>query len=263
VPAFLRLILISFKQETTYRTAMWAGLATNLFFGLLRAYLMIALFQQRGEVNGMNVLEAVTYIAVSQSMIVFTRGFGSYDLMQAVYSGVIGSDLLRPVRIFTYWLARDIGRSIFQFFGRGVLFLLIFGMWFKLTLPGNLAGWVCFFISLLLAWMVSFNYRFLTNLISFWVPDAQGAARAVFGSGMLLSGFLFPLRLLPDWFSNLCHLTFFPALYHTPIDIFLGNLQGSDLYLALAIQAGWGLALFAGCQLALAAGLKRLVVQGG
>ncbi len=62
--------------------ALWAGLATNLFFGLLRAVLLIALYGQRSEVNGLTVWGAVTYVGVTQAMIAYLSLFGSMDLTQ-------------------------------------------------------------------------------------------------------------------------------------------------------------------------------------
>jgi ABC-type uncharacterized transport system permease subunit len=52
---------------------------------------------------------AITYVALSQGMIAFLFIFGSYDIMQSVYTGSIGADLLRPMPLFWLWMARDLG----------------------------------------------------------------------------------------------------------------------------------------------------------
>ncbi len=48
-----------------------AGLFTNLFFGILRVSLLIALYQGETSVNGMDVGGAITYVALSQAMIAY------------------------------------------------------------------------------------------------------------------------------------------------------------------------------------------------
>ncbi len=260
---FWKLTALSFKQELTYRAAMIAGLATNLFFGLMRAMLLIALYNGRGEMNQLTLAASITYVGLSQSALAFVRAFGSTDLMQTVHSGSVGADLLKPANLFSLWMAKDFGRSILNFLGRGALFMLLFGLFYRLSLPDNAGQWLLFFLSLMLGWLVSFAWRFLVNLASFWTPDAQGVARWAFTISTLCAGFVLPLRLLPDWFNRLCSYTPFPAIINTPNEIFLGTLQGAGALRALGFQALWFVLLALLCQVGLAAGIRRLVIQGG
>ena len=95
--------------------------------------------------------------------------------------------------------------------------------------------------------------------------DAQrdwGGAFA-FGIAWVLSGFFMPLRFFPDWFQTLCHLTPFPSMVNTTIEIYLGLLTGGALVWALAVQLFWIIVLIAICQLTLRAGVRKLVIQGG
>jgi len=260
---FWKIVQTSIKQQLTYRMALWAGLATNLFFGLLRAMLLIALYSDQGSVNGLTLDDSLTYIALSQSLIAFLTIFGSWDLMNSVYSGAIGSDLLRPVHLFTFWMARDIGRSLVNLVGRGIIFMLLFSLFYPVTVPVDLSAWFYLVVSMILAWLVSFAWRFLVNLGGFWSPDARGIGRMGFALTQFFSGFIMPLRLLPDWFSQLCQATPFPAMVNTPAEVFLGILSGEQLLQALLLQAGWFLVLSAACMLVLRAGIRRLVIQGG
>jgi len=49
----------------------------------------------------------------------------------------------------------------------------------------------------------------------------------------------------------------------TPIDIFIGRAAGWDIVAALASQIAWALVMLAAAQAVFAAGVRRLVVQGG
>lgn len=246
-----------------YRLALWAGLATNLFFGLLRAVLLIALYGQRSDVNGLTLLGAVTYVGVTQSMIAYLSLFGSLDLSNAIYSGAIGSDLLRPVNFFIYWMARDFGRSLVNLIGRGFLFMLLFSLFFPVIVPQGLENWLILILSLLMAWMLSFCWRYLVSLAAFWTPDARGILRMTGAVFQLLSGFIMPLRLLPDWFVSLANLTPFPSMVNTSVEIYLGTYQGVQVWNALFIQLIWILILVVAAELVFRAGLRHLVIQGG
>lgn len=260
---FWRVVGLSFQQQLTYRTAILAGLFTNLFFGVLRAAVVIALYDGRGEVNELTLQGAITYVAISQGMIAFLQIFGSTDLMNTVYNGSIGSDLLKPLHLFTFWMARDLGRAVVNLIGRGVFLLALFMLFYPIYVPSGLKQWLLLPLAMGLGWLVSFAWRFLVNLAAFWTPDARGYARIAFTVSQLFSGFLMPMRLYPDWFVELCHLTPFPAMFNTSVELYLGILSGQDLWLALLNQVIWFVILAAAAQLVLLAGVRRLVIQGG
>ena len=141
---------------------------------------------------------------------------------------------------------------------------LAFGLFYPVIFPARLLDWLTTILSLLLGWLVSFAWRFLVNLAAFWTPDARGIGRGAFTFSQLLSGFLIPLRLYPDWFARLCHLTPFPAMFNTSVEVYLGLVSGARRCGGhWLIQAAWFLALSAGCFLVLRAGVRRLVIQGG
>jgi ABC-2 type transport system permease protein len=260
---FLRLALISVKQQMTYRIAMAAGFATNLFFALLRVALMQALYASGKTGTDFTLADAVTFAGLSQALIAGLTVFGSYELMQAVYSGAVGSDLLKPMRLFTFYLAKDVGKALVNLLLRGALFLLVFGIFFPVLLPPTLLDWLAFCAALVLGFLVSFTWRYLVNLAAFWTPDAIGVARIAFTLSQMLGGFFMPLRMLPGWFAQIAMLTPFPALTALPVDIWLGKLHGVDLLAALGVQLLWLALLFWVCQLLTRAGVRRLVIQGG
>jgi len=183
--------------------------------------------------------------------------------MDSVYSGDIGSDLLRPMPYFTFWLARDLGRAIASLLVRGLTIMLAYALVFDITLPRSPGQWLALAAALTLSTLISFSWRFLVNLAAFWTPDAQGVARFAFTLSWFLSGFLMPLRFLPDWFVRLCHLTPFPHTVNTVVEVYLGVLTGPGLLRALGGQLLWLAILVAACQLALRAGVRKLVIQGG
>lgn len=260
---FLRIVRLAIFQQTTYRMALIAGLVTNFFFGLFRAAVVVALYNGQTLVNGLTLRAALTYVAVGQGLIAFLYLFGTYDLMATVYSGAIAADLVRPAPLFFLWMGKDFGRSLVNLVGRGMVLVLVFSLFYPILVPTSLAGWLWTVVSLLLAWLTCFAWRFLVNLASFWTPDARGVARAAYSASQFFSGFILPMRLYPDWFASLCKLTPFPAMFNSGVEVYLGTLQGPALWNTLLIQAGWALVLALACHLALRAGLRRLVIQGG
>ena len=77
------------------------------------------------------------------------------------------------------------------------------------------------------------------------------------------SGFLMPLRFLPDWTERLAYFTPFPHMLNTVVEVYLAVLQGPDLVEALLIQALWALGMILMGQVILRAAVRRLVILGG
>ncbi|MCL5997300.1 MAG: ABC-2 family transporter protein, partial [Chloroflexi bacterium] len=206
---------------------------------------------------------AVTFTGISQAIIAFLSLFGWTEVMNSVYSGDIASDLLKPFNYFGTWMARDCGRALSNLLLRGVPLLCAYALLFNITLPNSAGQWAALIVAMLLGWAVSFSWRFLVNLASFWTPDARGLGRFAFSLSLFLSGFLMPLRFFPDWFVALCNLTPFPAMVNTVIEVYLGVLSGPALAQALLGQLVWLVILVVASHLVMRAGVRKLVIQGG
>lgn len=260
---FWHLTVLSFQRAFAYRAAALSAMATNLFFGFLRAAVLVALYGARAEVNGLTLQGAITYTGLSQAVIGYLMIFGWYDLMMNVTSGDIAADLLKPMRLFTFWMAQDLGRAVALLVLRGLPIMAVYALVFDISVPSSGWQWLALLVAVVLSWLVSFAWHFLVNLAAFWSPDARGIGRMAFLLPLALSGFVMPLRLYPQWFQTLATLTPFPAMMNTVVEIYLGTISGPALLAALANQALWALILVGASEVVLRAGVRRLVIQGG
>ncbi|MCB9135478.1 MAG: ABC-2 family transporter protein [Anaerolineales bacterium] len=260
---FFELTHRALQRQLTYRAAVMAGLITNFFFGFLRMAILVALYGQQTEIAGVDVRGATTYMALTQAVIGYLSLFSWYDLMRSIHTGEIAADLLKPLNLFTFWLAQDLGRAIVQFIFRGVLIMGMYALFLDLAYPTTLEQWLALPIALILSWLVSFAWRFLINLAAFWTPNATGIGRFAFILSWFFSGFLMPLRYYPTWVLQLSQWTPFPSMLNTVLDLYIGVLHGPELWWALGQQVLWIILLVGVAQIILQAGVKRLVILGG
>jgi ABC-2 type transport system permease protein len=260
---FIELTKKALQRQMTYRAAIAAGVLTNLFFGLLRAAVLQALYGGRSEVAGITLPAAITYTGISQATIGIFAAFSWFAIIRSVYSGEVSSDLLKPMNYFTFWLAQDWGRSIIEMLLRSLPIMLAYAIVFGITVPHTTMQWLALAAALWLGWLVSFAWRFLLNLSAFWTPNAIGVARFGFVLSWFMSGFLMPLRFFPDWFVQICYLTPFPHTVNTVVEIYLGLLSGPEILMALGGQALWAAVLIAVGHLVLRLGIRKLVILGG
>ncbi len=263
---YLALFQKSFQRMMSYRAATIAGVLTNFFFGLLRAYVFIAVFEASGRatIGGYSLRDAITYTAVTQALgtpIAILQWW--WEIMRTIRSGEIVSDLTKPFHYFSFWLARDLGRAAFQFIFRGLPILLFFPFFFELSWPGSLAHWGLFLLSVLLAVLISFCWRFLINLSAFWFLDAVGIGRLAWLAMTFFSGFIVPVAFFPDWLKFAVSLTPMPAMVNTPIEVYLGLVQETALWQALGVQFAWFIGMALLCEWVYRRGVNRLIIQGG
>ncbi len=255
----------SFRRYVTYRAATLAGLATNLFFGIIRAYLLVAATRYAGgTLAGYTAPQLMAYAAWTQALIGFLLIFGTWDLMLAINSGEITADLCRPISVFRSWQAADLGRAFQGLIFRGIPLLAGYSLFFPLSLPRSVLTWAFFAVSLVLAALLSFAWRFIVNCLAFWTLQNRGLIGMLFTLGMLLMGFIVPLDLFPPWARHLTGWLPFPHMVQMPLQIIMGRVTALPALLSLlAGQAAWLLALWVAAWAAWRAGMRKLVVQGG
>ena len=85
-----------YQRYAAYPAATWAGAFTNTVFGLMQAYILLALYRHRHEIGGYDASDTVTYVWLAQAMLAVVQVFGWTELALRIRSGDIATDLSRP-----------------------------------------------------------------------------------------------------------------------------------------------------------------------
>jgi viologen exporter family transport system permease protein len=252
-----------FRRYATYRTATAAGVFTNTVFGLILAYTYLALWDERPHLGGYDQAQALTFVWVSQGLLMTVAVFGGGfedELIERIRTGDIAIDLYRPADLQLWWLASDLGRALFHLLGRGVVPLLFGALVFPLALPARPLAWVAFVIAVALGVVVSFAIRFVVALCAFWLLDGAGVAQLAWLTAVFCSGMLLPLNVFPGTLGQVVRVLPWSALLQAPVDVLLGVADPLSTY---AFQGAWAVVLLALGRLVQSAATRRVVVQGG
>jgi ABC-2 type transport system permease protein len=252
-----------FRRHATYRMATAAGVFTNTVFGLIMAYVFIALWDVKPHLGGYDQAQALTYVWLGQAllMVVSVMGGGFEDeLIERIRTGDIAIDLYRPADLQLWWLAQDAGRALFHLLGRGVVPLVFGAVFFDLALPADALTWVAFLVAVALGVLVSFSIRYLVALAAFWLLDGAGVAQIAWIAGLFCSGMVLPLNVFPGVLGEVVRALPWASLIQAPVDVLLGTADPLGTY---ARQAAWALALLAAGRLVQSVATRRVVVQGG
>jgi ABC-2 type transport system permease protein len=259
VRAYWAMLLAGFRRQATYRLAAATGLFTNAFFGLVRTAIFLALYRQRGQVGGMDLADALTYVWVLESVfgVIWVAWF--WETAESIRSGDFVVELLRPGDLYLRLLAFDVGRSVNLLAVRAVPGITVAALLLPLRLPGSPAGLLLFALSLVLAAVVGFQLRLLFSTVAFWTPDYRSLWGLVFPVVWLVSGFMVPVEYFPAALRVVANASPLAALLMAPVRV----ASSRAVAVSLAGQLLWVAVLWLAGRLVLALANRRLVVHGG
>jgi ABC-2 type transport system permease protein len=264
---YLEVARTAFRRQLVYRWANLAGLATNIFFGVIVSYVYIALFeangQARGAVNGFTLHDTLRYIWLVQALIMVILPFGWFDLMLTIRTGEVVSDLSKPSDFFWYWFSRESGRNVYYLLFRCIPTYVAGMLIFGIGAPTGWDRWLLFGVSLVFAAALGVAYRFLYNIVAFWVVEARAAGGFAQVVALFFGGSYVPVVFFPLWLRALNAFLPFSPMFNVPAQVFNGALTGETLALALSSQVAWVVILIVLARAITARALARVVVQGG
>ncbi|MBB6034778.1 ABC transporter permease [Phytomonospora endophytica] len=254
-----------FRRYSTYRQATLAGLSTNIVFGMLRMYVLVAAGAAAGGVMaGYTVPQLGTYIWVGQGLLATILMWGWTELSDRVRSGDVVADLLRPVNPVWTYLATDLGRAGHAALIRLLVPVLFGALFFPFYWPREPLSYPLFGVSLVLAVLLCFACRYLVNLTAFWLLDIRGVVSLWMAAAGVLSGLYFPLAFLPGWLAAILQYgTPFPSLMQFPTDVAVerGGLAGQ--LERIGVQVAWTAVMYAVVFYVQRRAMRKLVIQGG
>jgi len=199
------------------------------------------------------VVDAVTAVAEDD-----------WQIAADIKDGAVSQFLLKPLDYLAYRLCLYLsGRLIYTSVALiPVAFFLFFQREF-LVGPASSWGWVLMPVSVLMAALLQFLIAYTVALLSFWVLDVSTFIFIQFAFEFLASGHLFPLDILPDSLHRLLLWTPYPYLLYFPVGVYLGRIQGADLWQGFVLQGVWVVAAFLIARFVWSRGLRKYTAVGG
>ncbi len=257
--AYLRLLAAGFRQQSRSAYANLGGLVTNVFFGVVRSAVFLALYRQRRAVAGLDVTAVLTYVWVVQALFSVVYPTWQWEFARRVRSGDLAVDLVRPGDLWLATGAFDLGRNLSQLLLRSSLPLLGAALLLHLRLPTTPPGIAALLLAFGLAAVLSFEFRFLQECTAFRTPDYRGFGRLLLFPAYFLAGFVIPVDFFPPELQAVARVSPVYGLLAGPVHV----AQGMHVLASLAVQVGWVLVGAVGCRLVLARSLRRVVYAGG
>ncbi|MCC7493525.1 MAG: ABC-2 family transporter protein [Fimbriimonadaceae bacterium] len=252
-----------FRLLLQYRAAAWAGIATQLFWGLIRTMVFEAFYRSSRAPQPMSLSETITYIWLGQALLAIVMLGVESEVRDTVRSGAVAYDLCRPVDLYSVLLIRNLAYRGATTALRAGPQLVLAACFLGLRLPPSPAALLAFGLATVMALLLASAWANLLTALLFFTVAGDGVVRLGTVLPWLLSGIVIPLPLLPDWWQAVAGWQPFAGLADLPFRLWIGHLPPAAVGQVLVFQAAWLLGFVLLGRLLLARGLRRLVVLGG
>lgn len=182
-------------------------------------------------------------------MVIISRAFSSMPgltpgIANQIRNGEIKKFLIQPVDMQGCLLMQRIAHKLVYY----LIATLPFALVFFLCRDFFVNGWppadvlTVFFLSLILSFLLGFFLESCIGLIGFWFLEVTSLTFIYMLMNFLLSGHMFPLELLPSDPVNIRGIVeFLPFKYlaYFPAAVFLGKVEGAEMYRGLIVEIGW------------------------
>ena len=261
-----------FLQMLQYRTAALAGFATQCWWGGIKVMVLAAFYANIPAADvPMSLAQAMTYTWLSQGLLVLLPWLGDPEVAQAVRSGAVAYDRLRPVDAYALWFARSAGWIAARVLPRVALMLAFAALALPLAglgewawqPPAGLAARCAFVVSCGLGLLLSTSMVMLLNIAAAAALNERGINAIAGPVVVVLSGNVLPLMLLPQAWQGVLLLQPLAGVMDIPARIYFGAMSGPQAWMGLGLQCVWIAALVALGHAAMERTMRRLEVQGG
>ncbi len=222
-----------------------------------------------GEIVGYRYGDMVAYYL----MVTISRAFSSMPgltsgIANQIRSGEVKKFLIQPVDMQGCLLIQRVAHKLVYYLIAALPFALVFFLCRGFFIDGwpSTEVLLVFGASLIMAFLLGFMMESALGLIGFWFLEVTSLTFIYMLMNFLLSGHMFPLELLPEAPINIRAIVeFLPFKYlaYFPAAVFLGKVEGAEMYRGLAIEAAWVIFFIVVSRVFWHRGVKRYSGFGG
>ena len=263
---YLSFFRMRFLTLIQYRVAALAGIATQWVFGMMKVLVLWAFYQSADAAQPMSFCQTASYIWVGQAMLGVLPWNEDGEIMNSVLTGQVAYELTRPLDIYYMWYARTLAlrtaptilRAVPQF----IIALFLVPAPYGMAAPGLFAV-LAWLPTVVCAILLSSAITNLVHVAVLWTTRGEGIRRFMPTLGMVFTGMIVPLRLLPDWMQTAMRLQPFAGVMDLPAQLFCGSLAPGNVLWIVGLQLFWTAAFVLAGRAMARRGIQRVAVAGG
>lgn len=264
---YLSFFRIRFAAGLQYRTAAWAGISTQFFWGIMNLLMYKAFYRSNPDAFPMTYGQLTSYIWLQQAFLaMFMTWFYDNEIFGHITSGSIAYELCRPCDLYAMWFVKNMAIRLSRVVLRCFPILLVVALLpapYGIAAPESLPAFLMFLISMLMGFLVLVAFNMLVYISAFYTVSPMGIRILVTSVLEFLCGAVIPIPFFPEWLQPLMYILPFGSMQNTPFLIYVGHLSPAAGWQAIGLQVIWLCVLVLIGKGIMRHALKKVVVQGG
>lgn len=265
--AYYTYFKLKFITGLQYRSAAWAGISTQFFFGFVYIMVYIAFYESGGKDIPMTLSETITYLWLNQALLALVNQFTrDEELFKMVREGTISYELARPKNLYFMWFFKVLGQKLAAVTLRFFPLIIVTSLLpepYGLGLPVSFIGFIVFLLSLTIGSLLVTALTVLYPIVTLATMSEKGIVNLMITIADILSGIVVPIPFFPLFLQKISSVLPFQYISDLPFRIYVGNIQINSCIIPIIIQFIWLILLIVIGNLLMKKNLKRVVVQGG
>lgn len=256
------------QEAITYRLNFLCFFVGELFYCFVMYYVWKAVFESSGNNTFMDfsMNDMIVYLFISNVTGFLVNGDISNSVGEEIKDGSISMRLIKPVNFDLSYLFKDLGNIIMVLIM--VFIPMVFGIEiYRYCINGmiifNIGNFLLYLISAIIAYLMSFYLNLCFGFMAFFVKNLWGFGILKKSLIKFLSGAVIPLAFMPGIIRQILELMPFASLSYTPVMMYMGKYDMTQIIFNLALQLFWLLFFYVLSKLIWKKAIKYLCVQGG
>ncbi|KEO84893.1 ABC transporter permease [Tumebacillus flagellatus] len=230
---YLTLFRKTYVRNFQYRIAALINNFGSLIFGFMYIAIWQGTLGSSRRVIGFGSDEMGWYMAFVQGVFFLTMGLPrGFRIDEAVRSGEISLQLMRPVSFLGYYAAQCFGFQVYNIIFRSLPVYIILSLFvgFPAVHAANLP---LVLFSVLFSMVLAFLMTYFVGITAFWTNSIRWSFIVQYTLIMTFSGFLVPLPILPGWLSTISLYSPYAGMHYFPAMFMLGRVSWEGILLPL------------------------------
>ena len=246
-----------------YRFGFLFTILGNVVYMCVAYFLWRSIYRQSTTIHGLTFEQSFIYIALGSTVFILLKTYAEWAISREINDGKIAVYLTKPLDYQLYWLFLSLGFTVTNLVAITLPTVLLITLVFRVPIiPGP--GLVLFPLSLVMAFLISYNIDYTVGLMAFYTESTWGLSVTKEIIVSVLAGALLPLQFFPAVIQKVLLWLPFQAIYYTPLTMISQPAQSWGTFLMmLLIQFVWVILSFIFTRLLYIQAIKVLRLSGG
>lgn len=258
----LKIGKMGIKEYLQYKSLLFLFTLNRIIEVVVYIFVWYAIYNQTGQIDGFAINEIATYYILVVTLAPLSLWGINEDIAYSIRKGYISRELLNPISYFTYYFGKDLGEMGFALL-TAICTFIICNIFWTVLMPVNIWAFLGFICIILLNIPISYFLQMIVGTCGFYTNATWGMQILRKSIISIFSGLIAPLTMFPEAFQKIANILPFKEFFYTPINIYLGKIQGIEILGIIEKQLIWAIIMYAVAKVFFNKAVKKITINGG